>query len=141
MYDSTVTSISLLVTFSAYWRLTRCGPFDKICLLSSWVFVPKQQMKHNLSVPLVPQVVTTTPHPMCWPSPASPRTPQRHKGLMCQVWLVGAIPVLLSSTSDSMLFLYMNLVDPKCRNPSFIPQNLCQWAYGQCQCHQSSWYC
>ena len=39
MYDSTVTSIWLLVTFSAYWRLTRTkyGPFDKICLLSSGV--------------------------------------------------------------------------------------------------------
>ena len=34
MYDSTVTSVWLLLTFSAYRRLTRYGPFDKISIFS-----------------------------------------------------------------------------------------------------------
>ena len=29
--------IKVPVTFWAYWGLTRCGPFDKICLSSFWV--------------------------------------------------------------------------------------------------------
>ena len=31
-YGLTVTLICVLVTFQAYWGLTRCAPFDKICL-------------------------------------------------------------------------------------------------------------
>ena len=40
MYDSTVTSVWLLVTFSAYWRLTRCVPFDKmsVCIHDLWFY-------------------------------------------------------------------------------------------------------
>ena len=55
MFDSTVTSVWLLVTFSDYWRLTKCGSFDKISFLSFW-----EHFEATIGCPLKIWIFTST---------------------------------------------------------------------------------